>query len=443
MLNIERVINDDKSIGRNDMEDLLQELKTSEALDDASEETVTTEAFKNGYWPVIYEHLALEARYQEESSERLGIATEDAWDTTKNIASAVGQGAAATGSFAYRNLIKDNNGEDKILTKLAKLGYDYGSTGFKHFAKGLLTILRNSLKSLQRNTLILSRIVLLRKKTYQDFMKRITTARQIIELLQKSGTQVDPTKDVYMDRMVIAMLKIGSDVSFLDHINKLIHLNTAYSHQIVGRVGHAVTNLTMLMKSIMEGKLELPDLRHTEPKPNNGFSLLKEEEYIAEYVYTDTLPGDRILIIDVPLLTNNYDNDKTAYTICRSHVEINPRSIAQQPKAVRFLSLKEISSYLDTMEKLCLIGLEFEKQFKELSRYRSSLSVPMSAYVDYLTSIDRRITIKQSFAEIVNMKMHYIDSVLIGGQLSIHDMNIDTLTAAMTYVKASLDQYKE
>jgi hypothetical protein len=441
--------------------------------DEASDEepdTASTEEFTSIHQLAIEHHLLLEHRYYEDSLNALGYSQEtidgfisSAVDTAaysgaklisgagnlagsaiSGTASMAWQGAGALGSMLYRNLIKSEDGQDMLLTKLAKLGLEYGKSGLLHFSKGVFYALSATAAGLVSGSKLLVRTLRKRGKSYRSFKSRIVKARDILKVINETGLKDKklPT-EVYDDHVTISMLKVGSDLDFHKHLATMYKLLATYDSKMPMQIATCSASTRSLISEVMSGKTDIPETGFVDrfQLPNMKSAGSRDGVEVLKYQYI--LPGDKVFCADVPDSNlDDYDAIKSAYHESKAYISIDGRSQTESVEECRYLNIDEIGIYLDILEKLCDEGLSLDSQFKEAEKYRKKLKPSIGSYIDYLASKERDLTIKESLAEFVSLKVAFMDHVVIGGHLKLHDLNTTILSAAMSYVKASLARYR-
>lgn len=413
-----------------------------------------TEAFKTLYAPAITSLTQTQIRhaletYQTLYPETAHLAQEEGFiDGTMGVATAIGRGIATgartaydIGSFAYRNLIKNEMGEDMILTKLAKIGYEYGKTGLLHVAKGVFYALSQVGVGLAAGTKLLIRTIKKRMKSYDAFQSKLDKANDLYNVIDKTALKKkEDYQDLYDDQLTIAMLKVGSSVQFTAHLKTLDGLIETYGKQVPRYVAGVVGSSKALMNAVMSGRVDINSLKYVDRMKIQGFSEKAGDGETMVLQYSKGLPGDKLFCIDVPNPSqSDYDLIKQAYRDSRAYLKIMAETVS--PDECRYLSYEEIPGYIDTLQRLINHGKEMERQLKTIEGYRKQLKPSFGSYIDYLTAEKRDITVRESMAEFVSLKVAFMDHVVIGSYLTLHDYNTSVLSAGMSYLKASISKY--
>jgi len=390
----------------------------TENASEASEEDVSTEHYAELHKGAQAHLVAMEAQFLCDTASRLGIAQE------------------GVGSFMYRNLVRKDSGEDGLLLKLKDLGIHYSKVGLTHFAKGMLYALAQTAAAISRGTRQLIRYAYQRSKSYSKLALRIDKARAILAQLPEQQND----GGVFIDAVTIASLKVGNSADFKKHIGVLLEFNRAYLHQMPGYTKVCVAGVNKTINHVMSGSETVPLVSHVQSLPIAGLHHVKTEHGLDTYHYPKVLPGDMNFTVQTPSRElRAYDDIKTAYRASQATMVLNDRLASAVPVKCPYLTPDVMKEYLDIMAELCRHGMQLTETFRQVSRYRSQLKPSLESYIRYLGMEHGRLTIRESLAEFVGLKTSYVDNVVVKGAMIIHDLNLTVISAALNYVKASLE----
>lgn len=425
-----------------DEKDIPDKEKTEDSKNedtDVESDKTATESYQELHELSLEQYLLTEAVYYEDLKTKYALSQEGEY--MNFIGSKLAEGGSLLGTVAYRTLIKNSYGEDGLLTKLAKLGFEYGKVGILKISKGIFYALSATATALFKGSKLLVRIIKNREKSYTALLNKISKARKVLEVIKNTPVSDEVKVNIYADQVTISLLKVGSSLEFYKHINGMYVFTQKYDNIIVSYTASLVGRTKALIDQVMSGKISINPSKYIDDLPPLDLKKVSNSELINTMRSSVAFPGDKFLLLDVPRNDlKDYDDIRYAYHQSDAYITIDNKLQNASVKECRYLTVEEMEKYLDLLEDICRSGLNTRESYKKINKLRGNLKVSLSSYIDYLVSKERDITLKESMAEYISLRTAYIDQVLIAGHMKLHDQLIATISSCLSYIKASMDE---
>lgn len=348
------------------------------------------------------------------------------------------------------------NGLWGVMGYLVDLGVAYGPTILKHVFKGILLALGLTLKALSSGAKHIVGYFKKRSESYTNYKSKIEKLKKELNELQLNQMDKDPNSDMdqdqeplrFEDDVVISSLKIGNNVNFDKTLKVALKFNEDFFSGLHNGVHGGVNNARYLVKSVIHGATILPEKKMVEKLEFPGLIRGKVNGYepsvdgCDSYVYRNTLPGDVRFIGHIPSkLQNDPTEIRSSYEASSLFFGFDQHE-GHGVTGCNYLDPKSLADMLDTMDEICTLGLNTEKIYKEIIVTRNSLKNDFKLYLKHLLTVKHQISVRDSLAEFISLKVAYVDQTFIAGSFRIHDYNAGLLSASLGYVSDAIKALK-
>lgn len=330
------------------------------------------------------------------------------------------------------------------LVGLKDIGFEYGPVLLSHVYKTILYALDKILIGIKKGNAAIRKFIKNRMESYTVFKKKIASAKETLNLLHDTDTGDIPK---YTDDLVISQLKIGNNANFLDTLEYAIGFMESYFSGLDTRVRNHTVAVQRIINGVMSGGVTKPEQYMNEMLPAGNFmsgtvsGYKPDSDVVIPYRYKDTLPGDIVFMIYMPKghLTDRSDV-LDAYHNSKAFLGFSQRTIGLV-RECDHLSIDDLKRYLDRLDHLCDVCLRSEKVMDHIATERNIIKKNLNSYLNYLNVANTKISIKDSLAEYVALKMEFLDRVYVAGSMAIHDYIVRVITASLSYTKSAITVY--
>lgn len=329
------------------------------------------------------------------------------------------------------------------LSHLKDVGFKYGAVSLKHVYKGVVAALNKTFYAITRGTIALKKYVEKRINSYPNMKERIKAAREALELLdEKSDKKVNFQKEAIFNKLII-----GGSLDIENNLKTALRFYEIYFKYLSNNVRSSVQAANQIVKDVVNGNVVAPNSVMKEsftfdgfkPKAVNGYK--PPNQFLDSYCYRDLLPGNLLFMGFMPTeMLDTHEDIVAAYSDSRLFFAASPDS-KENISEIEMPSIEELKKILDLADKICDFGISLEKSFEAVIKEREALKGVLSPYVKFLLAAQNKVSIRDSMAEYVSLKVKFLDSTSIAGALYINDYMLQVVTASLSLVKSGIKEY--
>lgn len=354
---------------------------------------------------------------------------------------------ALEGELADR-LVQVGKATAKAGGYLAEIGVEYGGILLKHVYKGIIKAVGLTSRALSVGLAKIKAYHKQRSESYATFKTRL---KGLSEAVAGKEPKPSDTPLVFSDRQVIAKLKIGKSYDLIANLKPVTLMLTGVVPALQDKLVKATQGTLTLMERVGEEGLEvranalyndhsLPDMvvdtnmkrEVVSAEASDGAKALTIERW--KYV----LPGDLSLLLYTPAPIRNVSVMKEAMSLSKLSIQLTTPDL-EVSESIPYLSKEEIVKTLSALETLCDLGAKGGFFFDTAVKQRVLLQEGLKKYMDALVHSKDKISIQESMADVIAVKVAFIDHVYIGGSIKIHDVVVSIMQAYLTYIEASIE----
>lgn len=324
------------------------------------------------------------------------------------------------------------------LSYLGRLGIQYGPIVLKRAYKGVSYAVGRIAKMTYMSFLALSKYIERRQMAIDRLETEISKCREGLTLLVESDRKM-PERSFDKDKLVAA-LAIGDRVDFTSNIDivktMLQEVVLSTERDLLSEI-HAVERLSKEFNP----KTFRPDSELVTIRPPRAFtvklaSTVGDTEYV-HYRYKHMMPGNRLIEWRMPKLKSGTTDIHGVVLDVQIRVsEVSPK---EPPK---FMTMDELSSFLDKLEGLCSLCREQQKLYTMVKARKSALRGSLRLYFNKLFLSNDPVSIGNSMLDIVYMRSALVDKVYLVGLMDVHDAVTRILSDSVDVVKHHLRNYQ-
>lgn len=328
------------------------------------------------------------------------------------------------------------------LTYLKNIGFEYGPVLLKHVYKGVLYAMNKTVRAVVQGGLSTAKYIDKKIHSYTNLKADLLKVKETLDLLEDKKIETEFSKEV-----VINQLKIGNNLNFkasvdvaqkffenfFDGFEKNVRSNIAVTRNIVNTVIHEQTVQPTLLT------YERFDFANFVRKHVDGY--IPASSCVESYSYQFVLPGDLIFVGWLPKrgLTEHDDiiealNNSKLILGVNTHANVSRDS-------VEYHSLADLKSMVDTLIKICDYGIELEKTYDNVLKNRNAIRGVLNVYMRFLLTAKRKVSIRDSLADFIALKVASIDRTHIAGSMYVNDYMVRVVTASLSYLREAVKVY--
>ena len=110
-------------------------------------------------------------------------------------------------------------------------------------------------------------------------------------------------------------------------------------------------------------------------------------------------------------------------------------------EGVKHLTLSEIKDLVSTLESICDYGVELDKSYKAVIKARNGVRGLLNVYMRFLLTSKRKVSIRDSLADFIAVKVAYMDRTHIAGSMYVNDYMVRVVSASLSYLKEAIKVY--
>lgn len=329
------------------------------------------------------------------------------------------------------------------LKYLKDIGFEYGPVVLKHVYKGVLFALNKTVKAIVQGSVSISTYVKRRINSYENIKSNIESLREAVKLLEDK--ELDGVK--YTNDVVINQLKIGGNYDFLSNVKVAQKFFESFFSSFDRNVKSNVIATRNLVNAVVHEQAVQPTNLVVEKFVMNGLTRREVNGYqtdnrsVESYTYNYVLPGDVAFIAWLPKRNlTSHEAVVAAYNGSKIFLGMNIHT-AVVKEAVDYPSISEINKYLDTLTAICDYGIGLDKVYTDVLRTRNATRGILNSYMRFLLKAQNKISISDSMADFIALKVAYTDRAYIAGGMYANDYMVRVLTNSLSYLKDAVKAY--
>ena len=331
--------------------------------------------------------------------------------------------------------------------RVKDIGFKYGPILLKHVYKGVVGALNLVFKTLVNSTVLISKLSAQYRHSYEDHKERIAELKKAVELINEGLVDPPDNNDRYGNGVIIKKLASRNSVDFLSLANEVLKFNTVVFDFSMKEMTNNVNGTLALIQMAMSSNVKAPSGLMTESTAMPGLVSKRipgydfSDAYVESYVHNVVLPGNILFIGHFPkkALTSREDILE-AYKDAKVFMGYDEEhSISDE--SVEYLGIEDISNYLNILDQLCDIGLKENEKLDRILKIKRNIKIKLSLYLKYLAAAKEKVSIEDSLAEYIGLKIKYFDNVYIKGSNAVYEYNTHYIANSLTYLTACLKRY--
>lgn len=328
------------------------------------------------------------------------------------------------------------------LNYLKDIGFEYGPVLLKHVYKGVLYALNKTVRAVVQGGVSITKYADKKIHSYQNMQLDLKKIKETLELLDDKKITTEYTKDV-----VINQLKIGTNFNFKESISvaqkffeaffdgfeKNVRGNIAVTRNIVASVIHE--------QAVQPSQLTYERFNFSNFIRRNVDGYVPSSENVDTYSYQYVLPGDLIFVGWLPKQSlTDHDAIVDAFNNSKMMLGVNTHASVVKD-GVDHLTLSEIKEMVNTLESICAYGVELEKTYKNVIKARNGVRGLLNVYMRFLLTSKRKVSIRDSLADFIAVKVAYMDRTHIAGSMYVNDYMVRVVSASLSYLREAIKVY--
>lgn len=328
------------------------------------------------------------------------------------------------------------------LTYLKNIGFEYGPVLLKHVYKGVLYAMNKTVRAVIQGGLSTAKYIDKKVHSYNNLKSDLLKVKETLDLLEDKKIDTEFTKDV-----VINQLKIGNNLDFkasakvaqrffedfFDGFEKNVRSNIAVTRNIVNSVSHEQTVQPQLLT------YERFNFSNFVRKNVDGY--VSSSQCVDSYAYQFILPGDLIFVGWLPK-HNLTDHDQIIEALNNSKMVLGVNTHGSIVKdSVAYHSLTDLKAMIDILITVCDYGIELEKTYDTVIKNRNALRGVLNVYMRFLLSAKHKVSLRDSLADFISLKVASIDRTHIAGSMYVNDYMVRVVTASLSYLRDAVKVY--
>lgn len=426
----------------------------------------TIDANRSGEFDTIYQNVKQNIEAKDEAEvENETDETPDAGNTTEDAIDAGAEDVntddvnVATESFLqhYRRtnvsiaqeseMLRNVGGYigDKSLSGLVYLkdiGFQYGPVLAQHIYKGVLKTLNMAVKGIVQGTVSISNYIKKKINSYKNLKADLDDIEATLKMLEDNEVEAKFTKPT-----IINQLKIGNNYDFNANIQTADKFFRAFFNGFDSNVRGNIAVTRNIVDSVIKhrtvppSKITYDKFSFTNFVRRNVDGYVPESSNVDTYSYQYVLPGDMVFAAWIPkpnlpehdLLVDAFNNSKMFIGVNAEHVKVQDE--------VEMLSLDDLKAMVTTLKSICDYGIQLDKSYDKVIKDRNSLRSVLNIYTRFLMTSQKRVSVKESLADLIMLKLAYVDRTYIAGSMYINDYMNRLVTVSLSYLKEAIKIY--
>lgn len=327
---------------------------------------------------------------------------------------------------------------------LVESGIKYGPVVLEHVFKGVVSALEHTMKALVLGSKAIAKYVKNKQESLERFIDRFEAVKKAVVELQSGKVKLSSDAGQYSKADILTKL-ISSQSSdpeaALADFDKFLG---SVVPELSSGFSHSVMTLKALIGQVMSNALSAPNRHMAEQLPKSGFTkqsidgYTPDSEAIESSVYQTVLPGNALFIVMSPKKDVESSEIVAAYKGSRMLLGLDTQR-SEHVSAIDYLDADKLLHYIDQMLGVCKMTTDQMKVYDSINKERNSLKLSVVGYAKHLFDSEEQVTLGNSLAEFVSVKMAFMDQTYLSGFMAIHNYTVSLLSAGLTF---SMDNAK-
>ena len=156
------------------------------------------------------------------------------------------------------------------------------------------------------------------------------------------------------------------------------------------------------------------------------------------YCYKHRLPSDIVFMMSIPRSDLSEMSEHIhAYNTSTMMLGMDPASF-KDINSVHYMTASELSSFLDSLDKLCGLCAEHQKLYESIQKSKEHLRLNYKNYFFSVANSKERVPLKESLVEHVYLKNMFIDKVYLTAAMDIHTYAVKVMSSALSYASENI-----
>lgn len=328
------------------------------------------------------------------------------------------------------------------VAAIAYVGVTVGPTVIKSFYKGVLYTFGKLAKLLHFSYVTLDKYIQRRTQSFEKIKNEIGNLKKALDVVKDKDT--DLSEMSYANQRVINNLKISDSTDFTKNLQVLDEFVKNVINQLNIRINNDIHSVKYMISNALIGSGKIPNTLLSVKPLSLGLTQGTVEGYVLGNEFTDTynypqrLPSDIAFIVtspkpdlsDLGQITEAYNGSTMILGIdMESFKEINQAN---------YMTPNELSSFLDSLEKLCDVCIQHQKLYETVHRSKEHLKINYKNYFFSLANSKEKVTMRDSLVEHVYLKSMFVDKVYLVAAMDIHDYVTKVMSSALSYAHENI-----
>lgn len=337
------------------------------------------------------------------------------------------------------------SGLGAVASYLANLGIHYTPIIASKLYKGVSAVMSMLIKNLFKSIYVITKYLERRANSISNLKSSIAGLKSSIEQIKSQEETPNLKEFKYSNEDVINKLKIADSVDFTANmevlhkfLNDTIVVLDKRIHNEIASVRHIMNLATSGSENVPSSLMNIPAITGSmEVGSVEGYEVDPELNEVSHY--KEVLPGDVVFLAILPKeISNEMEQISKAYNSSKMMFGINSKSFIKV-SAVDHMTVEALSSFVDSLDKLCNLCEEHQKIYQSIKQLKLTLRFSFRDYLKMMIASSVKVSIKDSLVNYVYLKTMFVDKVYLIGAMDIHDY---TARAISTGISLARDHVK-
>lgn len=337
------------------------------------------------------------------------------------------------------------------VAALASLGIEYTPRVAKALAKGLIYTVSGIAKVVYAGHEKLTNYMAERERSLSKLESDLDSLSSTLAEVKKSleDSDEDITEKLseldYSDKEVINALKSADNTDFLSNLTSLSNFLSSSIKEISVVTDHEFRELTSLVSPTEPGVTAsaqslVPEGLRKFLKGSKVKGFDPNSELLDSISYASKLPGDVSLIAYVPKKDiDSMEQLASAYKGTKLFLGLDTSKLAQVAK-VDYMGVADLEKMIAKLQSLVNVCKQHQKLYKDIDTSSKSIARGLKRYIDNLAKSDKGVTLDDTNATAIELKVELVNKVYLTGAMDIHNYVTNTVSKATKYVSANIKQ---
>ena len=337
---------------------------------------------------------------------------------------------------------------------LTVIGVDLAHMAAPHIYRGVVYGFSKLGQGIAISVTAVSNYIERRVKSFNRLKSSIDSAIKTLDLIDNDVNE-KPTPDpsdanaglgVYNSRNVIASIKIGQSLDiarntqvmsvFLTRVINEINEGVKQDNEVISRLVAAAGQSAHVKKEmVLDVTIPFHELKEGAVP---GYEDHSDNPHIQAYHAAQVLPGDAVLIGIFPKKgLASVDEYKKAYNDSQMFLGVYTGSI-RPVDSMPYVDSAKLRTILVQLSALCDVAISHQQFYENIKSQKLKMRYAYKNYFQTLARSKTKVTLADSFVELVRMRNAFTDKVYIPAAIDIHDHTARYIDAVLRYVAKNI-----